>query len=227
MSTFRLALVGSAAVGAWLAIACLATAAPASSQGGPARRAGVCSRTAHRALHRCLSPSKVEAAAPAADPDAVPAPVSLEPDDVEAWADHYLTAPGWVASDYDREGVHLVTGDGAALTQAGVLRVYGREELFRPAERAGALARSDRQEFEVDCQAKRFRLVSMRVFSRNNLMGEARDIPGPLTSWVDAPAGSRRASQILRLCEVGLNATAGDLLSRPVFRTTGVRAPAP
>jgi hypothetical protein len=82
--------------------------------------------------------------------------------------------------------------------------ISGREELFRPAERSGAMARSDRQDFEVDCPGRRFRLLSIEVFSANNLSGQSQQIGGPLTDWLEATSGTHRAAQIEQLCAIGL-----------------------
>ena len=152
------------------------------------------------------------AAAPApadatfADSAGADPPKSLEPADVQAWAAHNLDAKDWESVDFDGDGVNLVKAADAALTPSKTLRIYGREELFRPAERSGVMARSDRQEFEVDCTGKRFRLLSMQIFSGNNLSGHSRDIPGPLTDWQVAAPNTHRFEQVTRLCDVGQKA---------------------
>ncbi len=135
-------------------------------------------------------------------------PKSLTEQDVQSWAARNVDPKGWSPVDYDQEGVHLVDAAGARTSPDNMLMISGREELFRPAERSGVLARSDRQEFEVDCRARRFRLLSIEVFADNNLTGKSRTISGPLTGWLDAEPGSHRAVQVEQLCGAGLKTAA-------------------
>lgn len=159
---------------------------------------------------------------PASGPDSAASPAPAEPqppksltaEDVQAWAIQHVDAPGWVLVDYDQDGLHLVKAASAELTPDKTLRILGREELFRPAERSGVLARSDRQDFEVDCSAKRFRLLSMDVFSSNNLSGSSQHIAGPLTDWLDAAPGTHRAAQVGQLCQIGLKTASASASGR-------------
>ncbi len=165
---------------------------------------------AQRVLRHCGSGPAATAtdSAPAAIiPGGPPPPEGPGEAQIQAWVTVYVKPDGWSLGDRDAQGVHLITGDGAQLTPRGTLRVFGREELFQPAERAGLVGRSDRQEFEVDCAGKRVRLLSMQVFRDNNLAGPSQQIPGPLTDWIAGRGGTHTAAQIGQLCHVGLHAS--------------------
>ncbi len=138
-----------------------------------------------------------------------PPPKGSDEAQIQAWVTTYVKPDGWSLADHDAQGVHMVTASGAELTTRSTLRVFGREELFQPAERAGLVGRSDRQEFEVDCASKRVRLISMEIFRDNNLAGPSQQIPGPLTDWITGRQGSHSAAQIEQLCRAGLHAVSG------------------
>lgn len=169
---------------------------------------------AYCAVAAGAAPSGAAFATPLADPDGPDPPKSLSADDVDQWISQNVRAPGWEQVDRDQDGVHLATATDAALSADKTLMVWAREELFQPAVRSGVVARSDRQRFEIDCAGKRFRLLSMQVFGRNNLTGDSRDVPGPITDWAAAKPGSREGQQIQHICAIGAQGVGATLSNK-------------
>ena len=118
-----------------------------------------------------------------------PPPASLENHDVEAWAATYLHTEGWTLLTHDQEGAHLGSVAGVRKTAGGLVEADIRTELFQPVTVGPGPARSGVARWAVDCDGKRLAVLSMTIYSHNNLTGElARKPPSPPT-W-QAPVES-------------------------------------
>jgi hypothetical protein len=124
--------------------------------------------------------SRALAEVPAADP---PPPASLENHDVEAWAAAYLHTEGWTLLTHDLEGAHLTTANVPLKMFRGVVETDIRTELFHAVEVSPGPARSGVARWSVDCNRNRLAVLSMTVYSHNNLQGELAKKPGTARVW--------------------------------------------
>jgi hypothetical protein len=76
-----------------------------------------------------------------------------------------------VLVNYDAEGVRLATPEGVALMSDGLVETDIRHELFTPIDLSAGRARSGLAHWAVDCQARRFAVVTATMFAHNNLQG--------------------------------------------------------
>jgi len=112
------------------------------------------------------------AEAPKASSDDPPPPASLEIRDVEAWASAYLHSDDWTLITHDTEGARFAMPEGAVLAAGGVIEADIRTELFRPIKMEAGWARSGLAHWSVDCAGARYAVLSMTIYSHNNLRGE-------------------------------------------------------
>jgi len=110
--------------------------------------------------------------APKATPADPPPPASLEIRDVEAWASAYLHSDDWTLITHDTEGARFAMPEGATLAADGVIETDIRTELFRPIKMGAGWARSGLAHWSVDCAGTRYAVLSMTIYSHNNLQGE-------------------------------------------------------
>jgi len=164
---------------------------------GPALTASVLLFAAPAALAQTAS----------ADP---PPPASLENHDVEAWAAAYLQTDGWTLLTHDLEGAHLTSAQGVQTMADGLVEAEIRTELFHPIEVGPGRARSGVARWSVDCAGRRLAVLSMTIYSHNNLMGELAKKPAAPRTW-QAPNESEVVT-IGVICQV---ARTGGLLAPP------------
>ena len=124
--------------------------------------------------------ARAEAQSPPADP---PPPASLDNHDVEAWAAAYLHTEGWTLLTHDLEGAHLTSANAPLTISGGVVEADIRTELFRPVEVAPGPARSGVARWSVDCNRNRLAVLSMTVYTHNNLQGELARKPRTARTW--------------------------------------------
>ena len=101
-----------------------------------------------------------------------PPPASLEIGDVEAWVSTYLNRDAWTLITHDTEGARFTRPEGARPTSPFMLEADIRTELFRPVKMGPGWARSGLAHWTVDCATARYAVLSMTIFSHNNLKGE-------------------------------------------------------
>lgn len=148
------------------------------------------------------------APAPTVDP---PPPASLEIGDVEAWASTYLTRDAWTLITHDIEGAHFTRPQGAIATGPTMVETDVRTELFRPVKMGPGWARSGLARWSVDCATSRYAVLSMTIFSHNNLKGELARKATPDRTWM-TPIESQIAT-ISVICKAVLG---GQTLERPL-----------
>jgi hypothetical protein len=124
--------------------------------------------------------ARAEAPTVLADP---PPPTSLENHDVEAWAAAYLHTEGWTLLTHDLEGAHLTTANVPLKMSRGLVEADLRTELFHPVVVSPGPARSGVAHWSVDCQRNRLAILSMTVYSHNNLQGELGKKPNKGRVW--------------------------------------------
>ena len=148
------------------------------------------------ALAACL-PGATAAQARTADP---PPPTSLDNRDVELWAATYLRTDGWTLLTHDLEGAHLASDGGVRTLADGLVEAEIRTELFHPVEVGPGVARSGVARWAVDCAGRRLAVLSMTIYSHNNLTGELAKKPASARTW-QAPNESEIAT-IGVICQV-------------------------
>jgi len=153
-------------------------------------------------------PAPLRAGKPPADP---PPPASLEIRDVEAWATAYLDRDMWTLITHDIEGAHFTRDMGPRATAPHMVEAEVRTELFRPVKMGPGWARSGLARWSVDCAAKRYAVLSMTIFSHNNLKGELARKANADKTWM-TPIDSQVAT-ISVLCKAAL---AGAPPERPL-----------
>jgi hypothetical protein len=130
-------------------------------------------RTMMLGLTLCAGLAATSRAAPPAeaivDP---PPPASLEIPDVEAWASAYLHRDAWTLITHDTEGARFTRTEGAAATGPSRVEADVRTELFQPVQMGSGLARSGLAHWSVDCATARYAVLTMTIFTHNNLQGE-------------------------------------------------------
>lgn len=151
----------------------------------------------------------VRAAEPATPVDPPP-PASLEIHDVEAWASAYVHRDDWTLITHDTEGARFAMTKGATLAAGGVIETDIRTELFRPIKMDAGLARSGLAHWSVDCARARYAVLSMTIYTHNNLQGELAKKSAADRAWM-TPNESQQAT-ISVIC----HAAAGHKLERPL-----------
>ena len=155
-----------------------------------------------------LAVPAASAQTPKADP---PPPASLEVKDVEAWASAYLNRDAWVLITHDIEGAHFARPHGGKATSPHMIEAEIRTELFRPVQMGQGPARSGLARWSVDCATARYAVLSMTIFSHNNLQGELARKASADRTWM-TPIDSQVAT-ISVLCKSILG---GAPLERPL-----------
>lgn len=146
-----------------------------------AARLGLATCAALAALGARAAPPPAAPGAPIVDP---PPPASLEIPDVEAWATAYLHRDAWTLITHDTEGARFTRSEGAAATGPSRVEADVRTELFQPVQMGSGLARSGLAHWSVDCASTRYAVLSMVIFSHNNLQGELDRKPAADTAWM-------------------------------------------
>jgi hypothetical protein len=116
-----------------------------------------------------------------ADP---PPPASLEVGDVEAWASAYIDADMWTLITHDLEGARFVHPQAGKATAPQIIEADIRTELFQPVQMGPGLARSGLAHWSVDCAGTRYSVLSMTIYSHNNLKGELARKPAADAGWM-------------------------------------------
>ena len=149
------------------------------------------------------------AAAIAPQATGAPAPASLQPADIHAWADHYLDLTGWQLVETAPDGLNLATTDGALKTGNGQYSIWTRVEFFRPQAypAGGPPARSARQRVELDCPDARWRITEVDAFRLNNLNTPEPPFQAPGAQWTSSSTGAPESQTIQRLCAIAEAAT--------------------
>jgi hypothetical protein len=161
------------------------------------------------ALALALTPAA--AAAPPKPTDDPPPPASLEVRDVEAWASAYIDRDAWTLITHDLEGAHFTRAHGGVPTSPYLVEAEVRTELFRPVKMGPGLARSGVAKWSVDCATSRYAVLSMTIYSHNNLKGELARKPAADRTWM-TPIESQVAT-ISVICKAALS---GHTVERPL-----------
>jgi hypothetical protein len=113
-----------------------------------------------------------------------PPPASLEVGDVEAWASAYIDEDMWTLITHDLEGARFVRPEGGKATAPFIIEADIRTELFQPVQMGPGLARSGLAHWSVDCAGTRYSVLSMTIYSHNNLQGELAKKPAADAGWM-------------------------------------------
>ncbi|MFL5297000.1 MAG: surface-adhesin E family protein [Phenylobacterium sp.] len=140
-----------------------------------------------------------------------PPPASLEIGDVEAWAASYLHHDHWTLITHDTEGARFTRTEHAMARGPHLIEADIRTELFRPVQMGPGPARSGLARWSVDCASRRYAVLSMTIFSHNNLQGELARKPSADGAWM-TPNESQQAT-ISVICKAVLS---GKPLERPL-----------
>ena len=101
-----------------------------------------------------------------------PPPASQEVGDVEAWASAYLDREMWTLITHDTEGARFARPEGGKITSPFTIETDIRTELFQPIKLGPGWARSGIAHWSVDCARTRYVVMSMTIYSHNNMRGE-------------------------------------------------------
>ncbi|HLZ73460.1 surface-adhesin E family protein [Phenylobacterium sp.] len=137
-------------------------------------------------ISAALAGTGVCAPKPAAKPAAgdPPPPASLNVGDVEAWASAYIDADMWTLITHDLEGARFVRPEGGKAKGPHTIEADIRTELFKPVQMGAGLARSGLAHWSVDCAGTRYSVLSMTIYSHNNLQGELARKPAADADWI-------------------------------------------
>jgi hypothetical protein len=113
-----------------------------------------------------------------------PPPTSLEVGDVEAWASAYIDRDMWTLITHDLEGARFVRPEGGKATAPFTIEADIRTELFQPVQMGAGMARSGLAHWSVDCAGTRYSVLSMVIYSHNNLKGELARKPAADAGWM-------------------------------------------
>ena len=113
-----------------------------------------------------------------------PPPASLGVADVEAWASMYIDGDMWTLITHDLEGARFVRPQGGKAMGPYRIEADIRTELFRPVQMGAGLARSGLAHWSVDCASTRYSVLSMTIYSHNNLQGELARKPRADLDWI-------------------------------------------
>jgi len=149
-----------------------------------------------------LAVPAARAAAPPADP---PPPASLEIPDVEAWATAYLDRNAWTLITHDAEGARFARPHGGSATGPHSIEADIRTELFQPVQMGSGPARSGLAHWSVDCANARYQVISMTIFTHNNLQGELDRKAGADKTWMTP--NESQAATISVICKAVLGGT--------------------
>jgi hypothetical protein len=138
------------------------------------------------AMTASLAGTGLCAPAPPAKPAVVdpPPPASLGVGDVEAWAEAYIDRDMWTLITHDLEGARFVRPEGGKATAPNTVEADIRTELFQPVQMGAGLARSGLAHWSVDCAGTRYSVLSMTIYSHNNLQGELARKPAADAGWI-------------------------------------------
>jgi hypothetical protein len=138
------------------------------------------------AISAALAGAGVCAPKPAAKPLVAdpPPPASLGVADVEAWASMYIDGDMWTLITHDPEGARFVRPQGGKATAAHVIEADIRTELFQPVQMGAGMARSGLAHWSVDCASTRYSVLSMTIYSHNNLQGVLARKPRADADWI-------------------------------------------
>jgi hypothetical protein len=140
-----------------------------------------------------------------------PPPASLEISDVEAWATAYLRRDNWTLITHDIEGARFTRPEHAMATSPYMVEAEVRTELFRPVQMGAGAARSGLARWSVNCATRQYAVLSMTIFSHNNMQGELARKASADRSWM-TPLESQAAT-ISVICNAVLG---GKPLERPL-----------
>lgn len=140
-----------------------------------------------------------------------PPPASLENRDVEAWASAYVRSEPWTLITHDAEGAHFTRPDQATARSPSHVEADVRTELFRPVKLGPGWARSGVARWAMDCSTGRYAVLSMTVFSHNNLKGELARKPAADPDWIEP--NEFQTTTINVICKAVLS---GQPLERPL-----------
>jgi hypothetical protein len=167
-----------------------------------------------------LAGAALSAAKPPAKPAVVdpPPPASLAVGDVEAWAETYIDRDMWTLITHDVEGARFVRPEGGKATAPFTIEADVRTELFQPVQMGPGLARSGLAHWSVDCAGTRYSVLSMTIYSHNNLRGELAKKPAADAGWMTP--NEFQVATIKVLCKAVLT-------GKPLERPLGVAPAAP
>jgi hypothetical protein len=146
--------------------------------------------------------------APRKAPADPPPPASLDIRDVETWATTYIDRDMWTLITHDIEGAHFTRPHVATPTSPHMLEAEVRTELFRPVKMGSGWARSGLARWSVDCATARYAVLSMTIFSHNNLKGELARKASADRTWM-TPIDSQVAT-ISVLCKAAMTGAAPE-----------------
>jgi hypothetical protein len=140
-----------------------------------------------------------------------PPPASLEVGDVEAWASAYIDRDMWTLITHDLEGARFVRPEGGKAIAPFTIEADIRTELFQPVQMGPGLARSGLAHWSVDCAGTRYSVLSMTIYSHNNLQGELARKPAADKDWITPNEFQTATIQVI--CKAVLS---GKPLERPL-----------
>ena len=82
------------------------------------------------------------------------------------------------------EGARFVRPEGGKATAPHTIEADIRTELFQPVKMSAGLARSGLAHWSVDCAGTRYSVLSMTIYSHNNLKGELARKPAADANWM-------------------------------------------
>lgn len=107
-----------------------------------------------------------------AAPEAPPA-ADASPEQLKAWVDRNIVKDGFVEAAVDANRVILYDPKSLERLADGHVLVQVRAELFRPRLAHGQSLRSDKKKLEIDCVARRYRILEIQGYAAPNMQQPA------------------------------------------------------
>lgn len=143
-----------------------------------------------------ISAVATAAAAPSAPPVMTEAGISK-------WIASNLKVEGWTLIVMEAGGGIVFGGpDGVYVLQDGTHKTLLRNEYFEPHKIGPMDVRSTTQTWNIDCGARRIRVLDMTIFAENNMGGQSMSRAFDEPAWTGVTEADLVKSRIVkRVCE--------------------------
>jgi hypothetical protein len=127
-------------------------------------------------------------------------------DDSEAawsrWIEANLVTDDWMEISRNTDGVRFTTASGFSRMDNDHIRVWVRQEYFRPDISGGRYIRSAMELDEIDCGDTRMRILAVDTFPYNNLAGEKQSDDAQEPTWMYPRPSTIGAIEVKFVCDV-------------------------
>lgn len=131
-----------------------------------------------------------------------PAPLSDSEADIEAWEKQYVDKKQYAGFDTLEDGLSYLYLEGLQDLTKPVVRVWVRNEYFRPQTVEGRTFRSTVELFDFDCDGHRARSLALDAYPELNMTGSGRSTNVQEPQWKYPRLNEPLGEQLRYVCEV-------------------------